>query len=156
MGGQEPWTAERAVPIIDRHVEKPGGLLPALHALQETFGCVPDAAVPLLASAFNLSRADVHGVVSFYHDFRRHPPGQRLLRLCRAEACQAMGGERVAAALRGRLAVEWGGTSADGGVTLEPAFCLGLCAVAPAALLDGRPIGRIDEAAIVARLEAPA
>ncbi len=154
MGGQEPWTAERAVRIIDGHAAKRGGLMPALHALQEAFGCVPEAAVPLLAAAFNLSRADVHGVVSFYHDFRRHPPGRHVLRLCRAEACQAMGSERVAAALRERLGVAWGATGADGGVTLEPAFCLGLCAVAPAALLDGQPIGRVDEAAILSRLEA--
>ncbi len=156
MGAQEPWTAERAARIIDCYVDKPGGLLPALHALQEAFGYVPEMAVPPLAAALNLSRADVHGVVSFYHDFRRHPPGRRVLKLCRAEACQAMGADRVAAALRVRLALEWGDTSADGGVTLEPAFCLGLCAVAPSALLDGQPIGRIDVASIAARLEAPA
>lgn len=153
MNGQEPWTVERASQVIEGHAGRPGGLLPALHALQDTFGYVPDAAVPLLAARFNLSRADVHGVVSFYHDFRRRPPGRHVLRLCRAEACQSMGAERVAAALRTRLAVEWGATSADG-VTLEPAFCLGLCAVAPAALLDGQPLGRIDEAAVAGRLEA--
>jgi len=156
MGSQEPWTIEGATRVIDDHADKPGGLLPALHGLQAMFGCVPDEAVPLLAAAFNLSRADVHGVVSFYHDFRRHPPGRHVLRLCQAEACQSMGGERVGTALRARLGVEWGATSADGGVTLEPAFCLGLCAVAPAALLDGRPMGRIDEVAVVARLEAQA
>jgi formate dehydrogenase subunit gamma len=156
MNGREPWNFERATQVVEGHAGRPGALLPALHALQDTFGCVPDAAVPLLAARFNLSRADVHGVVSFYHDFRRHPPGRHVLRLCRAEACQSMGAERVAAALRARLAVEWGATSADGAVTLEPTFCLGLCAVAPAALLDGRPMGRVDEAAILSRLEAQA
>lgn len=156
MNGREPWTVERATQVVEGHAGRPGGLLPALHALQDTFGCVPDTVVPLLAARFNLSRADVHGVLSFYHDFRRRPPGRHVLRLCRAEACQAMGGEQVAVALRARLAVAWGETSADGAVTLEPAFCLGLCAVAPAALLDERPIGRIDEAAILARLEARA
>ncbi|HJS83933.1 MAG TPA: formate dehydrogenase subunit gamma [Acetobacteraceae bacterium] len=154
MSGQEPWTAERAARIIEDQAAKPGGLLPALHALQGMFGCVPEPAIPLLAAAFNLSRADVHGVVSFYHDFRRHPPGRHVLRLCRAEACQSMGAERVAAALQARLGVGWGATTADGAVTLEPAFCLGLCAVAPAALLDGQPFGRIDAESIAARVEA--
>ena len=156
MSGWEPWAVERAAQAIEGHAGRPGGLLPALHALQDTFGHVPDAAVPLLAARLNLSRADVYGVLSFYHDFRRRPPGRHVLRVCRAEACQAMGGEQVAVALRARLAVAWGETSADGAVTLEPAFCLGLCAVAPAALLDERPMGRIDEAAILARLEARA
>lgn len=128
--------------------------MPALHALQAAFGYVPAAAIPLLASALNLSRAEVHGVVSFYHDFRRHEPGRHVLRLCRAESCQAMGADAVADALRARLGVEWGGTSMDDAVTLEPAFCLGLCAVSPAALLDGRPLGRIDADAVVAALDA--
>jgi formate dehydrogenase subunit gamma len=154
MSGQEPWTAERAARIIEEHAAKPGGLLPALHALQDAFGCVPEPAIKLLAAGFNLSRADVHGVVSFYHDFRRYPPGRHVLRLCRAEACQSMGAERVAAALQARFGVTWSGTSADGTVTLEPAFCLGLCAVAPAALLDGKPFGRIDADSIATRVEA--
>ncbi len=129
-------------------------MLPALHAIQAAFGYVPEPAIPLLAAAFNLSRADVHGTVSFYHDFRRLKPGRHIVRLCRAELCQSMGGDAVAADLRARLGVNWGGTSADGAVTLEPAFCLGLCAVSPSALVDEQPHGRIDAAAIVAALEA--
>lgn len=156
MSVNAPWTVEYATEIIARHAERQGGLMPALHALQAAFGHVPAAAVPLLAAAFNLSRADVHGVVSFYHDFRRHPPGRHVLRLCRAEACQSMGADPIAAALRARLGVEWGATSADDTVTLEPAFCLGLCAVAPAALLDGQPLGRIDADSVAAALESPA
>ncbi len=155
MGGCAPWTDEHAAEIVARHAGRPGGLLPALHAIQEAFGHVPEAAVPLLAAALNLSRADVHGVVSFYHDFRREPPGRHVLRLCRAEACQSMGADRIAADLRARLAVDWGGSSADASVSLEPAFCLGLCAVAPAALLDGQPLGRIDVASVAAALDAP-
>jgi len=148
------WTEPEATEIILRHAAQEGGLLPALHALQARFDHVPRDAVPLLAEAFNLSRADVHGTLSFYHDFRHQPPGRHVLRLCRAESCQAMGADRVAAALRERLGVDWAATSADDRVTLEPAFCLGLCAVSPAALLDGRPLGRIDADAVVTALDA--
>ncbi|MEO9189797.1 MAG: formate dehydrogenase subunit gamma [Acetobacteraceae bacterium] len=155
MGDTVRWTTQEANDLITRHAREEGGLLPALHALQAAFGHVPRETVPLLAEAFNLSRADVHGVVSFYHDFRHHPPGRHVLRLCRAESCQAMGADGVAAALRARLGVTWGATSADDLVTLEPAFCLGLCAVSPAALLDGRPLGRIDAGAVLAALGAP-
>jgi len=149
------WSAEQASQIVSGHAGKEGALLPALHALMAAFGHIPEAAVPMLAEALNLSRADVHGAISFYHDFRRHPPGRHVLRLCRAESCQSMGADAVAAGLRARLGVEWGATSADGEVTLEPAFCLGLCAVSPAALLDGRPLGRIDADAVLAALDAP-
>ena len=155
MGDTVQWTTREANDLISRHAREEGGLLPALHALQAAFGHVPRETVPLLAEAFNLSRADVHGVVSFYHDFRHHPPGRHVLRLCRAESCQAMGADGIAAALRARLGVAWGATSADDRVTLEPAFCLGLCAVSPAALLDGRPLGRIDADAVLAALDAP-
>ncbi len=148
------WTEPEATEIILRHATQEGGLLPALHALQARFGHVPRDAVPLLAEAFNLSRADVHGTLTFYHDFRDHPPGRHLLRLCRAESCQAMGGDGVAADLQARLGVKWGGTTDDDGVTLEPVYCLGLCAVSPSALLDGRPLGRIDADAVMAELDA--
>src|SRR6185503_15613563 len=119
-------------------------LLPILNDLLATFGCVPAEAVPVLAEALNLSRAEVHGVVSFYHDYRSRPPGRRLVKVCRAEACQSMGGEAVAASLLSRLGIGWGGTTGDGEVTVEPVYCLGLCAVAPAALVDGEPVGRLD------------
>jgi formate dehydrogenase subunit gamma len=134
--------------IIAAHAGLEGACLPVLHALQEEFGCVPHEAVPIVAEALNLSRAEVHGVVSFYHDFRAAPPGRHVLKLCRAEACQAMGADVLSAGLLGRLAVEWGGTTADGRLTVEPAFCLGLCACAPAALIDGEPVGRLDAAAL--------
>ena len=119
-------------------------------------GCVPVAAIPLIAEALNLTRAEVHGIVSFYHDFRAHPPGQHLLKLCRAEACQSLGADALAAHLRQRLAVDWHGTTRDGAVTLEPVFCLGLCAIGPSALLDGKPLGRLDPARIEAELDAVA
>lgn len=140
----EPWIADRANEIIDglRHVE--GGTLVILHALQEAFGCVPEPAVPMIAEALNLSRAEVHGVVTFYHDFRREPAGRHVLKLCRAEACQAAGGDALAERAEARLGIALGNTTADRRVTLEPVYCLGLCATAPSAMFDGRVIGRLD------------
>lgn len=120
-----------------------GVLLPLLHAIQATLGCVPDAAVPIIAQALNLSRAEVHGVVSFYHDFRRTPAGAHVVRICRAEACQARGGAAIEAAAATRLGVPMGQTRADGQVTLEAVYCLGLCATGPNALVDGRPVSRL-------------
>lgn len=139
-----PWSEARARKIVGEHRDVEGPLLPILHALQAAFGCVPAGAVPLLAETLNLSRAEVHGVVSFYHDFRDAPAGRRVVRLCRAEACQSMGGEAVAASLLDRLGLTWGGTTGDGELTVEPVYCLGLCAVAPAGLVDGAPVGRLD------------
>lgn len=136
--------------IIAQHRDSEGALLPILHAVQAEFGHVPEQVVPLLAEALNLSRAEIHGVISFYHDFREHPPGRHRLLLCRAEACQSVGGDGLAERARGRLGVGWGGTSSDGALSLEPVFCLGLCACAPAAMLDGEVIGRLD----AARLDA--
>jgi formate dehydrogenase subunit gamma len=147
------WNAERAAARIAALRQQPGALLPILRALQEEFGYVDSAAVPLVADALNLSRAEVHGVVSFYHDFRDHPPGAHVLKLCRAEACQSMGADALAATARERLRVGWGETSADGRVTLEPVFCLGLCACAPAAMLDGKVVGALDEARLGALLD---
>jgi formate dehydrogenase subunit gamma len=147
------WDAERATARIDALREQPGALLPILHALQEEFGYVDSAAVPLIADALNLSRAEVHGVVSFYHEFREHPPGAHVLKLCRAEACQSMGADALAATACERLRIGWGETSADGRVTLEPVFCLGLCACAPAAMLDGKVAGALDEARLGALLD---
>jgi formate dehydrogenase subunit gamma len=118
--------------------------LPILHALQEKFGCVPEAAIPLVAHALNLSRAEVHGVVTFYHDFRRAPAGRHVLKLCRAEACQSMGADSLAARAQSRLGIGWGETTEDGRLTLDAVFCLGLCANAPSAMLDGKLVGRLD------------
>jgi formate dehydrogenase subunit gamma len=138
------WDADRAAELIAAKRDAPSALLPILHALQHEFGYIDREAVPLVAKALNLSRAEVHGVVSFYHDFRKVPPGAHVLKLCRAEACQSMGADALAAEARERLRVGWGETTADGGLTLEPVFCLGLCACAPAAMLDGRVFGGLD------------
>ena len=132
---------------------RPEMLLEMLHHLQQQIGHVPDEAVAAFAGALNLSRADVHGVVSFYHDFRRQPGGRHTLKLCRAEACQAMGSEPLAEHAEQRIGVRCGETSADGSVTLETAYCLGNCALAPAAMLDERLIGRIDQARLDALLD---
>jgi len=138
------WSPERAGAIIAEYATVEGATLPALHALQAEFGCIPAEVVPMLANALNLSRAEVHGVISFYHDFRRQPPGRHVLQLCRAEACQSMGADALAARAQARLGVGWGETSRDGAVTLEPVFCLGFCACAPSAMLDGRPVARLN------------
>jgi formate dehydrogenase subunit gamma len=140
------WDPAAAQAIVARWAGAEGPLLPILNHIQAAFGCVPGEAVRLIAEALNLSRAEVHGVVSFYHDYRTSPPGRRMVKVCRAEACQSMGGEAVAASLLARLGVDWGGTTADGETTVEPVYCLGLCAVAPAALVDGEPLGRLDAA----------
>lgn len=154
MPAYEPWTEARAAEIIATHVGCEGATLPILHALQAAFGCVSADTVPMVAAALNLSRAEVHGIVTFYHEFRRQPPGRHVLRLCRAEACQAVGADALGAHARRRLGVDWHGTAADGSVTLEPVFCLGLCATGPAALLDGTPLARLNPARLDAALEA--
>lgn len=140
------WSAEAAARVIAEHVGVRGPLLPVLHALQEEFGFIPAEAVPLVAKALNLSRADVHGVLTFYSDFRTAPAGRRTVAVCRGEACQSNGGRAVADHATGSLGVAFGGTTADGGVTLDQVFCLGLCSVAPAVLVDGRGVGRVDAA----------
>ncbi len=140
---REPWSLERAQQIIAAHRDDDGPALPILHALQEAFGYVPQEAVPLIAAALNLSRAEVHGIVSFYHYFRREPPGRHVLKLCRAEACQSMGGDALAEKLQQDLGARIGETTHDGAVTLEPVYCLGMCACAPAAMMDGKPVARL-------------
>src|SRR5271170_2975613 len=141
----EPWSAERTAQIIAEHQGLEGPLLPILHALQETFGYIDKAAEPMIAEALNISRAEVHGVFTYYHDFRSEPAGRHVLKLCRAEACQAAGGDALAARAQARLGVSFGNTTADGRVTLEPVYCLGLCSVSPSAMIDGRIVGRLDE-----------
>jgi formate dehydrogenase subunit gamma len=144
----EPWNEARGAEIIAEHTQLEGPTLVILHALQEAFGYVPEPAIPMVASALNLSRAEVHGVFSFYHDFRHEPAGRHVLKLCRAEACQAAGGDALAARAEAKLGVRLGNTTPDERVTLEPIYCLGLCATAPSAMLDGRIVGRLDEARI--------
>lgn len=145
---RNPAMARRIDAITRPFLTQRGALLPLLHAVQAEMGHVPDAAVPHIATALNLSRADVHGVVTFYHDFRRAPAGAHVVKLCRAEACQARGGAAIEAAAAERLGVAMGATRSDGRVTLEPVYCLGLCATGPNALVDGRPVSRIDAAAL--------
>ncbi|MEW5789283.1 MAG: formate dehydrogenase subunit gamma [Pseudomonadota bacterium] len=128
------------------------GLLPALHRVQADLGHIPDAAVAELARAHNLSRAEVEGVIGFYHDFRRQPAGRHTLRLCRAESCQAMGGDALAEHASRVLGVEFGATTADGAVHLEAVYCLGNCACSPAVMLDGRLLGRVSPASLDALL----
>ncbi|MBP7001136.1 formate dehydrogenase subunit gamma [Amaricoccus sp.] len=144
--------AEEIAAVIEEHVGREGPLLPMLHAMQETFGHVPQAAIPMIAAALNQTRAEIHGVVSFYHDFREAPAGRHVLRICRAEACQSVGGEAAAAETLARLGVDWHGTTADGAVTVEPVYCLGLCACGPAAQLDAALIGRAGPERIAAAL----
>ena len=152
-GRRTAWDPERAARRIAELRDVPGALLPILHALQHEFGYIDRTAVPLIARALNLSRAEVHGVVSFYHDFRDAPAGRHVLRLCRAEACQSMGADALAERARERLRVDWHETTPDGRITLEPVFCLGLCACAPAAILDNRVVGALDAARLSALID---
>jgi formate dehydrogenase subunit gamma len=122
---------------------RPGPLIEVLHAIQAELGYVPPAAVPLVASELNLSRAEVHGVVSFYHFFRSTPPGAHTVSVCRAESCQAVGGEALAAHARRRLGVDFHETTPDGRFSLEPVYCLGNCACSPAVMIDGQLHGRV-------------
>ncbi len=134
--------------ILNAHKAMEGPLLPILHAIQVEFGYIPQAALPVIAKGLNISRAEVHGVVTFYHDFRETPAGAHVMKLCRGEACQSVGADHVAAYAQKALGVSWHDTSKDGLVTFEPVFCLGLCACGPAAMVDGKLIGRVDEARI--------
>ena len=146
MRSAATWSDAAAREIIRRHVGREGPLLPILHDLQSTFGFIPAEAVSVVAEELNLTRAEVHGVVSFYHDFRDRPAGRHVLKLCRAEACQSMNGEEVARQFLERFGVTWGGTTRDGALTIEAVYCLGLCSCAPSAMLDGEPIGRVGPA----------
>jgi formate dehydrogenase subunit gamma len=152
--------AEAAVTAaIERESGRPGALLPVLHAVQERLGYIPAHALPRIAKALNLSRAEVHGVVSFYHDFRSAPPGRHVLRLCLAEACQAMGAQALRDHVEAALKLELPGTSADRALTLEPVYCLGNCACAPSIMIDDVLHGRVTAEhfdAIAARLREEA
>lgn len=148
MQQQGTETAARAAAIVEDLKGLEGPLLPILHEIQHEFGFVPTETLPVIAEALNISNAEVHGVVTFYHDYRREPAGRHVLKLCQAEACQSMGSERVAAMVKQALGIGFHETAADGSVTLEPVYCLGLCACAPAAMLDGEVIGRLDADAV--------
>jgi len=150
--------AEQVMPVevaIARHRGRPGALLPILHAVQDALGHVPEGAVAPIAVALNMTRADVHGVVSFYHHFRSAPPGRHVLQLCRAEACQSMGARGLEAHARARLGLSSSAHhSADGAFTVEAVYCLGNCALSPSLLLDGQLHGRVTPARLDALLAA--
>ena len=139
------WNREMAQAIAMEKRAEPGALLPILRALQDTFGYIDREAVVMVAEILNLSRAEVHGVVTFYHDFRDKPAGRHVLKLCVAESCQARGATALAERARTHLGVSFGETSRDGSVTLDEVYCLGLCSVSPSAMLDGKVVGRLDE-----------
>lgn len=141
---------DRLNAIIARHAGREGPLLPILHDVQADFGLIPEAAQPIIGNALGMSRAEVYGVVSFYHDFREEPAGRHVLRLCRAEACQSMGADALADQVRAALGLDWHETTPDGRLTLEPVFCLGLCACAPAAQMGDRLMGRATAQRVVA------
>jgi formate dehydrogenase subunit gamma len=144
----DAWDQAEAAALVARMAQGEGPLLPILHGLLDRFGYVDNAIIPAIAETLNLSKAEVHGTISFYHDFRHHPPGRHVIKLCRAEACQSRGSNALQAEIKELLGVDWHGTSQDGAITLEPVFCLGLCANAPAALVDGEPEGHLDSAAL--------
>ncbi|MBM3973156.1 MAG: formate dehydrogenase subunit gamma [Planctomycetes bacterium] len=138
-----PYDTAAVAAILDRWRDQPGNLLPILHGVQQALGFVPPGAVGQIAKAINRSRAEVHGVISFYHDFRTSQPGRAVLKLCQAESCQACGSRELTAHAERTLGCKLGETSPDGAVTLEPVYCLGNCACSPAALLDGELHGRV-------------
>jgi len=148
MTGRTPWDDAWAREMIAAMSAEPGAALPILHALQERFGYIDDTAIPAIAEALNVSRAEVLGVVSFYHDFRRAPVEGATLKLCRAESCQALGCEDLVAHLSQTHGLEVDRADAGGPLAVETVYCLGNCALSPAALLDGEPIGRLDRDAI--------
>ncbi|RPH54455.1 MAG: formate dehydrogenase subunit gamma [Lysobacterales bacterium] len=142
----EPLDA-RALEHIERaladHAAQPGPLLLVLHAVQHRLGYIPPSAVAVIANALNLSRAEVHGVITFYHFFRQRPAGRHLVQLCQAEACKSMRGEQLTAHASRRLGIDLHQTTRDGAVSLEPVYCLGNCACAPSVMIDGELYGRV-------------
>jgi formate dehydrogenase subunit gamma len=145
---QSPWSEDVALETIGAHAAKRGPLLPVLHALQEAFGFVDPRAVPLVAKALNISRADVYGVLTFYSDLRSSPPGRVRVQVCRGEACQSVGGHALAEHATSSLGVDFGGTTADGSLTLDEVFCLGNCALGPTVTVNGRLHGRVGAAGL--------
>jgi formate dehydrogenase subunit gamma len=130
--------------LVGQYTQLPGALLPLLHAIQSDLGYVPDSAVPIIAKGLNLSRAEVHGVISFYHDFKTTPVGRHTVQVCRAEACQSMGSRQLEAHAKQTLGIDYGETTADGAVTLEPVYCLGNCACSPSVRIDDAIYARVD------------
>ena len=129
--------------VTARLKDLPGALLPVLHGVQQALGYVPEISVPLIGRELNLSRADIHGVISFYHFFRSKPPGRRVIYVCRAESCQAMGAVKLEKHIKQRLGVDFHQTTDDGAYSLEPVYCLGMCACSPAIMVDDELKGRL-------------
>jgi formate dehydrogenase subunit gamma len=150
----DPPQAAMVLGVCHKHGDAPGALIEILHDVHSALGCVPDGLLPVIAGALNLSRAEVYGVRTFYHDFRSEPAGKHILKLCRAEACQAMGSDRLADSVTQTLGIEIGGTTGNGEVTVEAVYCLGNCALGPAAMLDGKLIGRCSERTLAPVLAA--
>jgi formate dehydrogenase subunit gamma len=142
MESRHPWDQAKVAAIIDDLKQRPGPLLLILRRIQDELGWVPAGAVPPIASALRLSRAEVHGVVSFYHDFKHEPPGRNIIKLCRAESCQALGAVALADYVKSRLGIDFGDTTLNHNFTLEAVYCLGNCACSPAAVINGELIGR--------------
>lgn len=156
MHTTSPADPDSLATLIAQHRDQPGALLPLLHAVQDALGHVPDDAVPAIARALNLSRAEVHGVITYYHFFRREAPGRQVVQVCRAEACRACGGEELLALAERVLGCDRHSTRADGAVTLEPVYCLGLCASSPAVQIDGQLHARVTPARLESLLSRAA
>ena len=146
------WTPALIQQVIDDHKSMPGAMLPTLHAIQDRFGHIPDSAVPLIADSLSCTRADVHGIISFYHHFRTQPAGRNVIQICRAEACQAVGSRQLEAHVKASLKVDYHQTTQDREITLEPVYCLGNCACSPAVMIDDNVYGRVDPAKLDALL----
>jgi formate dehydrogenase subunit gamma len=144
LSGRMAFDLSLAQALIDQKRDTPGATLPILHDLQEKFGYIDDAAIPLIADALNISKAETLGVISFYHDFHRSPVDGHALKLCRAESCQSLGCEDLVSHLELRHGIKVDDEDNHSGLHVETVYCLGNCALSPAALLDGSPIGRLD------------
>lgn len=154
MTSPATWDRATLARLIDQHRQRPGALLPLLHAVQDAFGYIPPDSVPAIADALRQTRADVHGVISFYHHFRSTPPGRHVLEVCRAEACQARGSRALEAHVKATLGVDYHATTTDRHFTLEPVYCLGNCACGPNVSVDGQVAGRMDAARFDRLLES--
>ena len=155
MPAYQPWNVERARALIAEHVGLEGPLIPILHALNDRFGHINNEAMVIVADVLNLTRAEVQGVVGFYHDFRREPAGRHVIQVCRAEACQSMGSEDLAERLERALGIKFGDTTPDRRVTLLPVYCLGNCALSPSAMIDGKLHGRMTDKKVLDLVRAP-
>ena len=137
-------TIEIMAGILASHADQEGPLLPILHSVQAEYGFIPNDVVQIIADDQNITRAEVHGVISFYHDFRDAPAGKHIVKICRAEACQAVGANALSERALKKLGTDWHATTANGAVTIEPVYCLGLCACGPAVMVDNKVVGRVD------------